>query len=151
MRPSGGFLWLAWGVLFASLLVWLAVPQMLPPRAHPWSEAQTAVAGFVLALLALVTAVGSFATRETLVRRAEEQRSAPAGATGGVWVRTRLVALWTLCALVGLYGGVLLRYSAHPAAATPYLVGAAALFVIHAPRPRLLARVFAEPAPQRRG
>lgn len=150
-RSDRLLLWLAWLALFASLPVVAVLPHVLPARADPWSEAQTAVAGFVLLLFALVTGVGTFALRETLVSREAEQGAFTSGAADGFWVRTRLVALWLLCALVGGYGGVLGHYAGLPAAAWPYLAGAAALFVIHAPRASFLRRVAALAANQGRG
>lgn len=143
--------WLVWAALLASLLVWALAPRLMPPRAHPWGEAATAVAGFVLTLFALVTGVGTFSMRETLVMR-EAETGAPANhAVDGFWIRTRLVTLWLLCAMVGVYGGILGRYSAFPATAWPYLIGAAVLFVIHAPRAAFLGRICALAGPQARG
>jgi hypothetical protein len=129
-----------WAVLFASLLVWIAMPYVVPPRAQTWYDAQTAVAGFVLAIFALVAAVASFALRESLVRDSAQQQAASGG---GLWVRTRLVSLWLLCALVGVLGGIMIRYSGTSAVGWPYLALAAGLFVVHAPRPALLRRVQA--------
>ncbi|MCU0670694.1 MAG: hypothetical protein MUF70_15295 [Myxococcota bacterium] len=126
-----------WAVLFASLLVWIAMPYVVPPRAQTWYDAQTAVAGFVFAIFALVASVASFALRESLLRDAEPARG------GGLWVRTRLVSLWLLCALVGVLGGIMIHYSGRPAVGWPYLALAAGLFVVHAPRPALLRRVQA--------
>lgn len=144
VRYSDRFLfWLAWLALFAALPVIAALPRVLPPRTDPWSEAGTAVAGFVLVLFALVTGVATFALRETLVLREEETGTFMRGGGGGIWVRTRLVVLWSLCALVGFYGGILGRYSASPASAWPYLVGAGALFLLHAPRAAFLQRIHA--------
>lgn len=143
--------WAVWSLLFASLLVWALAPGLLPPRAHPWHEAETAVAGFVLTLFALVTGVGTFSMRETLVLREAEKGPIANDATGGFWIRTRLVTLWCLCALVGVYGGILSRYSALPATAWPYLIGAAVLFVIHAPRASFLRRICALTGAQARG
>lgn len=140
MENSAWHLRVMWGALFATLLAWLAMPYVLPPRAQPWYEAQIAVAGFVLAILSAVAGVASFALRESLVRDVERQ---PAANGGSVWIRTRLFALWFLCALVGVFGGILGHYAAVPAAAWPYLVGAAALFVIHAPRAAFLSRLRA--------
>jgi hypothetical protein len=121
-------LWLLWGALFATLLGWLAAPFVIAPRAHPWHDAQTAVAGFVLAIFALVAGWGSFALRESLVERAPRRGA-------------KLLALWLLCAAIGSFGGLISYGSNRPPAAWPYLVGAAALFVIHAPRAGLLSRL----------
>jgi hypothetical protein len=134
-------LWLAWGALLATLAVWLALPLLLAPRPAPWSAAETAVAGFVLALLALVAALGSFALRESIVQREPGSEPDPATPEGFALVRARLIELWLLCATIGVLGGVMIRYSGRPAAGWPYLAGAAALFVLHAPTPRLFRRL----------
>ena len=71
-------LWLVWAVLVSSLAAWLALPRFVAPRPDPWNAAETAVAGFVLAILALVAGVWTFALRESLLRdtrRAMELRA----------------------------------------------------------------------------
>lgn len=152
MRSSDrSLLWLAWLALAAALPAVAVLPRVLPLRADPWSEAQTAVAGFVLLIFALVSGVATFALRESLVLREEESGTFGHGGGGDMWARTRLVALWLLCALVAGYGGLLAYYAGRPASAWPYLVGSAALFAIHAPRPAFLARVHALARPQGRG
>jgi hypothetical protein len=123
-------LWLAWLVYAAILAAELAVPYFVQPRPDPWNSAETAVAGFVLALFSLAAGQGTFAVRESLA--------------GAPQVRlARFLVLWLLCVLIGLFGSVIAWGSASPAAATPYVVAAAVLLVLHAPRPRLLARLDA--------
>jgi hypothetical protein len=135
-------LWLLWAAMFATLLVWLALPAIGPQRAQPWYEAQTAVARFTLAILGLVATVGTFAVRESLVLRdVREGRLDPASPEGMARLRVRFLGLWTLCAVVGALGGLLAYYSGQPARGWPYLAGAAALFVLHAPQARFLRRV----------
>ena len=123
-------LWLAWSVYAAIAAAELAVPYFMQPKSDPWKSAQTAVAGFVLALFSLAAGQGTFALRESL-----------AGA--GTLRFARFLALWSLCVLIGVFGSLIAWGSANPAAATPYVVAAVALLVLHAPRPRLLARLDA--------
>src|SRR5512134_3784349 len=119
-------LWLLWGAMFATLLVWAALPALGLHRAEPWYEAQTAVARFTLAILALVATVGTFAVRESLVLRdVREGRLDPATPAGMARLQVRFLALWTLCAAVGALGGLLAYHSGQPAKGWPYLAGAA--------------------------
>lgn len=146
MASRAWTLWLSWAVLLASLALWLALPR-LAPWPDPWNAAETAVAGFVTAILALVAALGTFALREALVERdLAGGRLDPTTAEGFATVRTRLIELWLLCAAIGALGGLMSRHAEHAAAGWPYLVGAAALFVIHAPTPRFFRRVCGEGA-----
>jgi hypothetical protein len=139
MAGSTRSLWLLWGALFATLLGWLAWPWLAAPRAEAWNAAETAVAGFVVAIFALVGGIGTFAARESLVLRGvREGRIDPATDAGLRTLRTRLGGLWLLCAGIGGLGGLMSWGSGRPAVAVPYLAGAAALFVLHAPRAHFL-------------
>lgn len=134
-------LWLPWAVLFASLAIWLELPR-LAPWPDPWNAAETAVAGFVLAILALVAGIGSFALREALVQREiGEGGLDPNTPDGFARLRARLIELWLLCAAIGVLGGIMIRHSGRPAAGWPYLIGAAALLVLHAPTQRFFRRL----------
>lgn len=139
VRPS---LWLLWALLLATLALWPALPALLGHRADPWYPAQAAVAGFVLALLAVAAGLGSFALREALVFR-DVRPVDPATPEGRFGLRLRLAALWLLCAVVGGLGGMMIWFSDRPRLGLPYLAGAAFLFVLHAPRARLLDRILA--------
>jgi peptidoglycan/LPS O-acetylase OafA/YrhL len=142
MMRSGGLLWLAWSALFATLLGWLVLPSFGPHYADPWYEAQAAVAVFVFAILSMVAGVGSFAMRESLVLRdVREQRIDPSTEQGRVQLTRRLVALWTLCALIGVLGALLAYYTDEPRLGWPYLGAAGVLLVIHAPRARFLRSI----------
>jgi hypothetical protein len=128
-------LWLLWAVFLALLALELAIPRLVPARPDPWHAGQTAVAGFVLSILALVAGVGTFALRESLVLRQLRLGSLdPRTRAGSVRVGTMLLALWTLCLLIGLLGGVIAYGAASPRAAWPYVAAAAVLLVLHAPR-----------------
>jgi hypothetical protein len=127
-----------WGVwaLFAGLLVLLLeIPWLVPGREIPWNTGQAAVAGFVLALLALVAGVSSFALREQVRVFLASEPDTPASRS-----RARLMALdlWTRCVVIGALGAVLAWGSASPRAAWPFVAGGAALLVFHAPRPPLV-------------
>ena len=98
------------------------------------------VAGFVLALLSLIAGVGTFTLRESLALR--EIRSGaldPSTPAGFARVRGMLVVLWTLCLVIGLLGCGLAYGAASPRAAWPYVLAAAVLLVLHAPRRWLFA------------
>jgi hypothetical protein len=139
--PSRASLWILWAVLFSFLALDLALARLLPPRAIPWYDAQTGVVGFVLTLASLAAAVGSFALRESLALR--DLRSGaldPASAAGFGQVRFMLFVLWGLADLVGACGVVMAWGSATPRLVWPYVIGAAALFVLHAPRTWLFER-----------
>ncbi len=135
MNPPRSALWILWAIFAALLTLELRIAYVVPARPHPWYEAQAAVAGFVLALLSVLAAVGTFTLRETLAMR-EIRRGAldPSTDVGFVRVRGMLIVLWTLCLVIGLLGGLLAWGAASPRAAWPYFLGAAALLVLHAPR-----------------
>jgi hypothetical protein len=144
MPRSRSSLWLLWAVLLATLAVWLALPRLVAARPAPWSAAEAAVAGFVLAIFGLVGGVWSFALRESLLREGGLDPDAPGGLARGV---RRLGALWLVCAGVGVLGAIMIRYTGSLAAGLPYLAGSAALFVVHAPRAGFLARLRGGGAP----
>src|SRR5262245_27752644 len=128
-------LWILWAVFAALLALELRVAYVLPPRPHPWYDAQVAVAGFVLALLSVVAAVGTFTLRETLAMREIRRGSLdPNTPDGFARLRGMLVVLWALCLVIGVLGDLLAWGAARPRAAWPYFIGAGILLVLHAPR-----------------
>jgi hypothetical protein len=128
-------LWATWAGFAALVALQLAMPRLLPTREIPWHAGQPAVAGFVLALLAMVAGVSSFALREQV-------RVLLAGAPdpGAVFARVRvmLLDLWARCLAIGVLGSILAWGAASPVAAWPFVAGAAALLSFHAPRHPLL-------------
>ncbi len=125
----------------AAVALELAIPGLLPPRPQPWDAAQTAVAEFILAIFSLVAGVGTFALRETFaLRRIRVGTLDPLTPEGFRRVRVVLVALWSLCLLIALFGGVLAYAAANPRDAWPYVGGAAFLLVVHAPRGWIFTR-----------
>ena len=140
-------LWGLWAVFVALLALELALPQLLPSRPQPWYAAQTAVAGFVLMLLSLVAGVGTFTLRESLVGRDLRLGTLdPRTPAGFARVRGMLLALWTLCLVIGLFGCVLAVGAASPRAGWPYTLAAGGLLVLHAPRGWLLRSPLAQPS-----
>jgi hypothetical protein len=69
MTDSRHTLWAGWATFGALLAFELALPRLIPGRPDPWYDAQQAVAGFVLAQLSLIAAVGTFSLRESFVLR----------------------------------------------------------------------------------
>ena len=140
MSGSRGALWVLWAGFAVLLALELAFAYGVPSRLHPWYDAQASVAGFVLALLSLVTGVGTFTLRESLALR--EIRSGaldPNTPAGFARVRLMLIVLWTLCLLIGLLGCGLAYGAASPRSAAPYIFAAAVLLMLHAPRRWLFA------------
>jgi hypothetical protein len=132
-------LWALWAIFVAALALLLAAAHLVPARQSPWHSAQSAVAGFVLAILSLPLGVSTFAAREKLAEvRAATPDPAPPGSVARV--RALLLALWARCVLIGVFGCLLAYGGASPAAAWPFLLAAAALLVLHAPRERLFTR-----------
>jgi hypothetical protein len=130
--------WLLWAIFLMLVAVEAWAPHVVPTRQHPWHPAATAVAGFVLALLALAAMVGTFALRETLVMK--DLRAGmldPRSPAGLAQIRSMLLWQWTLCLLIGLFGDLIAYGAATPAAAWPYVAAAAVLLAIHAPRREL--------------
>jgi hypothetical protein len=128
-------LWLVWVVFLALLGLEFALPSIVPRRPREWYPAQTAVAGFVAALLSMLAAVGTFVVRESLVLRDVRGGALdPASPTGFARLQTMLLTLWAMCLLIGAFGSLLAYGAAVSAAAWPYIVAAAVLLAIHAPR-----------------
>jgi hypothetical protein len=141
MPPARSSLWILWAVLLSFLALDVVLARRLPPPAIPWYDAQTAVVGFVLALASLALAVGSFAVRESLaLRHLRSGALDPASAVGFGRLRLMLFVLWGLADLVGAFGVIVAWGSGDPSLLWPYVMGAAALFVVHAPRAWLFER-----------
>jgi hypothetical protein len=128
-----------WVFFWALLALTHAIPGLVPVRPDPWHAGQTAVAGFVLALLSLAAAVSTFAARESLrdLRAATPDPPPPESVAR---VRLLLVSLWARCVLIGVFGALLAYGAGSARAAWPFTAGAAALLVLHAPRPWLFRR-----------
>ena len=127
--------WLLWGTCLALVAGELLASHLVPGRRPAWYAAQTALANFVFAMLALSAAVGTLALRETLALK--DLRSGaldPRTPVGFAQMRRMLLWLWALCLLIGAFGNVVAYGAATPASARPWLAGATALLVFHAPR-----------------
>jgi hypothetical protein len=127
--------WGVWALFGVLLVVSLEIPRLLPTREIPWHAGQAAVAGFVLALLAMVAGVSSLALREQVRVFLANEPDTPASRTR---VRLMVLDLWTRCVVIGVLGSILAWGAASPVAAWPFVAGAAALLVFHAPRPPLV-------------
>ena len=101
--------WASFGVL---LVASLEIPRWLPAREIPWHAGQAAVAGFVLALLAMVAGVSSFALREQVRVFLASQPDTPASRSR---VRLMVIDLWTRCVAIGMLGSILAWGAASPA------------------------------------
>ena len=142
MAGSRSSLWLLW-VAYVALLVLdaFALAGLLPTRADTWYDAEASVVQLVLGLVALVVGIGTFALRETLMLRDLRSGALDPNTAGGFMrVRRMLFALWSLCLVIAGFGNVLAWGAARPIAAAPFLVAAAVLLVLHAPRGWLFAR-----------
>ena len=127
MSGSRRMLWLLWATFLVLLTLEVWAAHTLPRRDPAWHSAQTAVAGFVLALFSLAAGVGTFALREPLalkhVRAGTLDPETPAGFAR---IRTMLVTLWALCLLIGSFGGLVAWGAASPyAGCSAYAPGSA--------------------------
>lgn len=140
-------LWILWAACLLALVGIAFASQRVPLPGRAWVPAETAVAGFVLSLLALCAGVGTFAVRENyLSRHIRGGALDPDSPAGSARARAVLLVLWLLCVAIGGLGGLLAWHAASPRAALPYELGAAALLLIHAPRRQLLAVPAGAPA-----
>jgi hypothetical protein len=138
-------LWLLWAIVLTLVVAEYVAAYVVPRRQHAWHAAQTAVAGFVLALLSLAAIVGTFALRETLMWK--DVRAGvldPRSPVGLAHMRRMLLSLWALCLLIGFFGNVVAFGAATPALARPYVLAAMILLVVHAPREWLFQRPTAK-------
>ncbi len=141
MTGSRGALWALWALSLALVGLALSLPAWLPSRPTPWYDAQTAVAGFVATLLAMLAAVGSFTLRETLALREVRLGTLdPGTAEGYARMRLMLCVLWLLCLVIVWLGCGLAWGAASPRLAWPYAAAAMGLLLWHAPRSALFER-----------
>ena len=129
-----GRLWLAWLAMLVLGVASAVVLTVAGPAQARWSHERTIVLTFALTLIAMVAGIGSLALRETLVRSVSSGSVDPRSADGAVYVRAILLRAWALCGAVALLGAFASWIAAAPALAWPYVVGATALLVFHAPR-----------------
>jgi hypothetical protein len=145
MSGSRASLWGLWAFALALLGLELVLAERLASsQALPWADAATGVAGFVLGVISVALGVWTFALREGLALR--DVRSGaldPSTPEGFFQLRRMLVALWTLCVVIGLLGEVVAWGSGNARMAWPYVAGAGVLLLLHVPRDS----VFNPPAP----
>lgn len=132
-------LWILWGALLASLLVYAAIPLLLPAVEAPPADAAWVGGGAALAGLA---ALGSLALRRLAlvgpVGRGELDLGSHAGQT-----RLYLVSMlcWALAESVGIVGLLLFLLYRRPELVYPFLAAAIGLMLYHAPRASALRRL----------
>jgi hypothetical protein len=145
MSGSRAILWGLWAFAVGLLgLELFLADRLAAAQTYPWADATVGVAGFVLGVISVALGVWTFALREGLVLR--DVRSGaldPSTPDGLVRLRRVLVALWTLCVVIGVLGEVVAWGSGSARMAWPYIAGAGALLLLHAPR----EWVFRPPAP----
>jgi len=137
MGGSRASLWLFWALFLGALALEPLVAERVSARPDPWYAGQTAVAGFVLALIAVALGVWTFALHEALAQ-GDRAGLDPSTQEGFFRLRLRLLALWFLCLLIGSLGTGLAWGSASPVLSWPYIAGAAVLLLVHAPRGKLV-------------
>jgi hypothetical protein len=127
--------WLVWGSLLMSLFIYGAMPYLIPPLPHTPPE-PLRVLVMALAVVALLEGLATLAMRHFLllgpVRAGTLDPETPAGA-GRVW--TLRILCWVLSVSIGIYGLVLFFLYRQTSLLYPFLGAAAALLIIHAPRP----------------
>lgn len=139
VRDERRILWTIWAAFLASLALYAVIPRFVPPPAEAWNAGESAVAGFVTAIFALAAAVGTFAIRESLVRRHVRSGALdPASAGGRSRIRNAFLVAWALCDGIGVLGLGLALASGDPTYLVPYLTGGAALLALHRPTAWLL-------------
>jgi len=138
MNERQTILWALWATTLSLLGIYAAFPLLVPNVRPPWPPERVDVTSFVLILLCMASAVSSFALRESLLtQRLRSGLLDTATLEGARHVRRVLIGCWVLCAAIGTAGFGLELLSAKPAVGWPYLVAAAALLVLHAPRASL--------------
>jgi hypothetical protein len=125
----------------ALLALSVAIPFSVGPLTTPYSDAGISVLAFVLSLFAMTAAVGSLASRESLVRAIASGAVDPNAAQDFTRTWHTLLWTWALCLVVGGLGTILAWSAAKTTLAWPYWVAAATLLAFHAPR----AAIFAGP------
>jgi len=127
-------LWIVWGALFVSLFVYGAMPLVLPPPAPGTSPPQPIFVG-TLAFLGLVTGIATIVVRRLgLIRPAREGTLDVRTREGAARFFTYSMLIWVLSEAVGVYGLVLFLMHRLPILLYPFLLAAALLLIIHAPR-----------------
>ena len=145
MSGSRATLWGLWSFAVALLGLELYLAERLAAaQTFPWAEATVGVAGFVLGVISVALGVWTFALREGLALRVVRSGALDPSTPGGFFrLRRMLLALWTLCVVIGALGEVVAWGSGSARMAWPYIGGAGALLLLHAPR----QWVFSPPVP----
>ena len=137
MEQRGFVLWILWGSLVTSLIVYLgiALAGVGLQSGEPSASGSWQLLAAILGVLAGGVAVGTFVLRSALltrpVRAGVVDPSTPAGAQR---IQTAYIVVWVLSEAVGIWGLVLWLLSASWSLFLPFLAGSALLLLLHAPR-----------------
>jgi len=124
---------IVWLALVASLLVYGAIPFVLPLPGEPAAVLVPLVAALVF--VALATALATMVLRRVAITGPLASGALdPATKTGAGRVLAISVVLWALCESIGVYGLVLFFLYRELALFYPFLLVAMALMLFHAPR-----------------
>src|SRR5262245_37877135 len=125
MGGSPASLWILWALFLGVLALEPLLAERVSGRPVPWNTGEAAVAGFVLALMAMALGVWTFALRESLaLRDLRAGRLDLATQEGFSRLRQMLLVLWFLCLLIGLLGSGLAWGASSPTSSWPYIAGA---------------------------
>jgi hypothetical protein len=140
MESRATTFWLLWSAMALLLAALVAALFVIGPSATPYTDAGVSVLAFVLSLFAMTAAVGSLASRESLVRAIAAGAIDPRTPRDRSRTLRTLLGTWTLCVVVGALGSMLGWAAAKTQFALPYWVAAATLLAFHAPRAAILDR-----------
>lgn len=133
-------LWILWAALIASLLVYAAIPLVLPAAEGEARAADTAGVGAAVAF-AVMAVLGSLALRRLALVRPLARGALELGSRAG---QTRLYTVsmlcWALSEAVGIVGLLLFLLYRRPELCYPFLAAALGLLLFHAPRASALRR-----------
>ena len=140
MESRATTFWLLWSAMAMLLAALVAALFVIGPSTARYDDAGVSVLAFVLSLFAMTAAVGSLASRESLVRAIAAGAIDPRTPRDRSRTLRTLLGTWTLCIVVGALGSMLGWAAAKPQFALPYWVSAATLLAFHAPRTAILDR-----------
>jgi len=127
-------LWTVWAMLLASVLVYGAMPRLMPPPpdAAPPPESLLVAA---LTIVAFFEALATLVIRRlVLVAPARAGTLDPRSAAGAGRVFTFSLICWVLSVSIAIYGLVLFVLFRVPGLLYPFVVAAIVLLLVHAPR-----------------
>lgn len=127
-------LWIVWGVMLGTLVLYAAMPLLLPAPTGTPSEPQPIFVG-ALAFFALFGGLATLVIRRVgLIRPARDGSLDVHSPAGGARFFSMSVITWALSEAVGIYGLILFLMFRRPSLLYPFLAAAALLLLVHAPR-----------------